>query len=299
MAQRYGGKYSPDGAPQTPARPAQKGFKGAKVHPVGARSNVMFVPPIILAATSLNEGAIGLGLGLVGAGVLVLGAWLLRGGLIAEAEFNARKVARRPAFPRKSAAGVLTGLGVAIAAYANEPGLIASAIYGTAAAALHFGAFGFDPMRDKGMDGIDTFQQDRVARAVDEAAGYLGAMRDAIKRSGNRRMIARVDQFGVTATDLFRTVEEDPRDLTGAKKYLSVYLMGARDATIKFADVYSRTSDPEALKDYEALLDDLEKNFSARTQKMLLDDRSDLTVEIDVLRDRLKQEGVRIERQSD
>ncbi len=29
---------------------------------------------------------------------------------------------------------------------------------------------------------------------------------------------------------------------------------------------------------------------------MLLDDRSDLTVEIDVLRDRLKREGVRIDR---
>ncbi|MCK0149868.1 5-bromo-4-chloroindolyl phosphate hydrolysis family protein [Marivita sp. S6314] len=298
MAQRYGGKYSPDGASDSAPTPPSKGFKGATVNPVGARSNILFIPPIVLAATSLNEGAIGLGLGLLGAGVLLLGAWLLRSGLTAEAEYNARKVARRPAFPRKAASGVLTGLGVAIAAYANEPGLIAPVIFGTAAAALHFGAFGFDPMRDKGMEGIDTFQQDRVARAVDEAEGYLNAMRDAIKRSGNRRMIARVEQFQVTAKDLFRTVEEDPRDLTGAKKYLSVYLMGARDATIKFADVYAKTNDRKALTDYEALLDDLETNFSARTRKMLLDDRSDLTVEIDVLRDRLQQEGVRIERTS-
>ncbi len=72
--------------------------------------------------------------------------------------------------------------------------------------------------------------------------------------------------------------------------------MGARDATIKFADVYARTNDPQARADYESLLDDLEKNFSARTRKMLLDDRSDLTVEIDVLRDRLQREGVRIDR---
>jgi 5-bromo-4-chloroindolyl phosphate hydrolysis protein len=91
---------------------------------------------------------------------------------------------------------------------------------------------------------------------------------------------------------MFRTVEEDPRDLTGARKYLGVYLLGAKDATVKFADLYSRTRDEKARADYEALLDDLEKSFAARTQKMLLDDRSDLDVEIEVLRERLEREGV-------
>ena len=43
----------------------------------------------------------------------------------------------------------------------------------------------------------------------------------------------------------------------------------------------------------EALLDDLEASFVSQREKMLLDDRSDLDVEIEVLRDRLKQEGVR------
>ncbi len=297
MAQRYGGKYSPDAASnEQDTRGAARPFKGASVDPVGARSNILFLPPVVLAFTSINEGAIGMGLGLVGAGALVLGAWLLRGGLTAEAAYDARKVSRRPAFPRKIAAALLAGVGVGIAAFANEPGLIAPVVYGLAATALHLGAFGIDPMVDKGMEGIDTFQQDRVARAVDEAEAHLAAMRDAIKRSGDRRMIARVERFETTAKDLFRTVEEDPRDLTAARKYLSVYLMGARDATIKFADVYARTNDAGARSDYEALLDDLEQNFSARTRKMLLDDRSDLTVEIDVLRDRLRREGVRIDR---
>ena len=297
MAQRYGGKFSPNGQTSQPAQnPSSGAFKGASVDPVGARSNILFVPPIVLAFTSINDGAIGLALGLIGAGALLLGAWLLRGGLTAEAAYTARKVSRRPAFPRKIAAAVLAGVGVGIAAFANEPGVIAPVIYGAAALGLHLGAFGIDPMKDKGMEGIDTFQQDRVARAVDEAEAHLTAMRDAIQRSGDRSMIARVERFQTTAKDLFRTVEDDPRDLTSARKYLSVYLMGARDATVKFADVYARTQDPKARSDYESLLDDLEQNFSARTRKMLLDDRSDLTVEIDVLRERLQREGVRIDR---
>ncbi|MCB1312575.1 MAG: 5-bromo-4-chloroindolyl phosphate hydrolysis family protein, partial [Sedimentitalea sp.] len=141
----------------------------------------------------------------------------------------------------------------------------------------------------------DSFQQSRVARVVDEAEKYLSAMRDAIARAGDRQVEARVERFQASARTLIRTVEEDPRDLTGARKFLTVYLMGARDATIKFADIYARSRDAQARKDYLALLDDLEQNFDARTRKMLLEDRSDLTVEIDVLRERLQREGVRLE----
>ena len=89
--------------------------------------------------------------------------------------------------------------------------------------------------------------------------------------------------------------KRQPRDLTGARKYLSVYLRGARDATVKFADLYGRTRDEDARRDYVALLDDLEANFSAQTEKLLTDNRTDLDIEIEVLRDRLAREGVRPE----
>ena len=105
MAQRFGGKYSPDGNSQT--EETRGAFEGARVDPVGLRANLMFLPPLLLGFLSLNEGAIGLATGLAGAAVLVLGAWLLREGLRAEAAFDARKVARKPTFPRKIAAALL------------------------------------------------------------------------------------------------------------------------------------------------------------------------------------------------
>jgi hypothetical protein len=296
MAQRFGGKYSPEIADSDGAAPAQGPYAGAQVEPVGLRANLMFAPPVILLATAFGGGALSLATGLVGTGALGLGAWLLRGGLRAEAEFNARRVARRPALPRKLLAAILTGLGAAIAAYTHAPALAAPVVYGAVAGALHLAAFGLDPMRSKGMEGIDTFQQDRVARAVSEAETHLAAMRDAILRAGDRRLETRVEQFQDTVRRLFRTVEDDPRDLSAARRYLSVYLMGARDASVRFADIYARTHDDSARRDYLALLDDLERNFAARTEKMLLDDRSDLTVEIDVLRDRLQREGVKTDR---
>ena len=109
---------------------------------------------------------------------------------------------------------------------------------------------------------------------------------------------ARVERFQASARTLIRTVEEDPRDLTGARKFLTVYLMGARDATIKFADLWRREKDDTARSDYETLLSDLETNFAQRTRALLSDNRSDLDVEISVLRDRLKREGVVLDLQS-
>lgn len=302
MAQRYGGKFSPDGSnSEADITPERGQYDGARKDAAGMRANVLFVPAIPLVFTSLNDGAVGLTLAIVAAAILTLAAWLTREGLRAEAEYNARKVARRPALPRKMVGSVLTGIGIALAAYKTgladgEAGsLLAGLLFGAVATVLHGVAFGLDPLKNKGMEGVDTRQQDRVARVVNEAEKSLREMSDAILRAGDRQMEARVERFQTTARELFRTVEEDPRDLSSARKYMTVYLTGARDATVKFADVYARTRDTQARADYSELLDDLEQNFAARTKKMLLDDRSDLTVEIEVLRDRLRQEGVRLE----
>ena len=296
MAKKFGGQFSPDGDTYERGEIHTGAYEKARVDPVGARSNMLFIPAIPMVFMSLNDGAVALTVALISAAMLTLAAWLLRGGLTAEAEYNARKVARRPALPRKIISTALTGLGIAFAAYRSEPGIVAPILYGLAAAGLHVAAFGIDPLRSKGMEGIDTHQQDRVASVVDKAEKYLREMSDAMLRSGDRKMEGKLNAFQDKARDLIRTVEEDPRDLTAARKYLGVYLMGARDATVKFADIYSRTKDEKARTDYATLLSDLSKGFDARTAKLLLDDRSDLNIEIDVLRDRLKQEGVVLDR---
>ncbi|EPX75757.1 5-bromo-4-chloroindolyl phosphate hydrolysis family protein [Salipiger mucosus] len=296
MAQRYGGKYSPDdGDDKAASEPDPGHYRGARVDPVGARSNVLFAPPIVLAALSIGDGATGLATGLAGAAALLLGAWLLRDGLRAQAAYDARRVARRPRIPRKIFAAVLAGAGAGIAAFKAEPGLVAPLIYFGAVTVLHIGAFGIDPMRDKGMEGIDTFQQDRVARVVDEAESYLQAMEEAVRRAGDRQVEARVERFHHKVSQLIRTVEEDPRDLSAARRYLGVYLMGARDAAVKFADIYERTRDSGAKSDFMMLLTDLEESFGQKNETLLLDNNADLTVEIDVLRERLQREGVRLD----
>lgn len=295
-AQRFGGKYSPDAKPAPGAPPAPP-FRNRTARRVSLRARLLFLAPLPLLFAglgSITRGSASEMLGeLGGFAGLMLAAWLLNEGLRAEEAYAARAVARPPAIPRKLFAAILTGASVAWAGVASLgnplPGALA---FGVLAGAAHLLAFGIDPLRKKGLEGIDEFATDRVARAIDQAEELVRQIGDASKRIGDRRLEGRVDRLCDQAREVFRVVERDPRDLSRARTFLSVYLLGLRDATVKFADVWSRSRDPEARKAYEDLLGDLEQSFTTQRTHLLEDDRSSLDIEIEVLRDRLKQDGL-------
>ena len=291
MAQRFGGRFSPAQS----GAPPPDGYRGARRTRVGGRVNMLFIAPLPLAFRAFGSGAQGLALNLAALGLLLLSAWLTREGLRAEEAYHARRIARRPALPRKMLGSALTGAGLAVAAHAAQGGVLAPAIYAVAGGALHFLAFGPDPLRDKTPEGVDTFQTDRVARVVDQAEDYLRAMTAAIAATRDRDLEARLERFQTSVRDMLRTVENDPRDLTAARKFLGVYLMGARDASVKYAEIAARSPDGEARANYIALLGDLERNFTAKTRALMADSGTDLEIEIEVLRDRLEREGVQLE----
>ena len=289
MADRFGGPYSPNGNQITD--PANPGPKGPMRTRADTRLRILFAAPIVILINAFRISPAHLLPGLAAFGILILAAWLTQSGAQAQAAFDARTVARKPAIPRKLFATALTFVGLTLAGTMSQPTLLLPLGFGLAGAILHFIAFGPDPMRNKGMTGVDDFQNQRVATAVDEGEKYLTSMKDAILRAGDRKLEARVDQFSATARTMFRTVENDPRDLTAARKYIGVYLMGARDATAKFADHYANTKDASARASYEALLDDLESHFTTHTKALMHDGRADMDIEIDVLRERLAREG--------
>ena len=292
MAKRFSGEFSPDGRNQPGAKPGP--LVGAKPSRHRLRLLILFLLPLPLLFLGLGKPPLAMAVDFIAAATLILAAWLLQDGLKAENAYNDRKIARRPAFPRKICASVLTGIGIALATMDVLSGIPGAALYGIVGGILHSFSFGIDPMRDKGMEGIDTFQTERVATALDKAEGYLAEMKDAALRAGDRGVMARVDRFQTTARVMFRTVEEDPRDLSAARKFLGIYLVAARDATVKFADLFAQTRDAQTLADFDALLTDLEASFEEKREKLLVADRSDLDIEIEVLRDRLKRDGLLI-----
>lgn len=293
MANRFGGRYSPDGFQRDHRDQAT-----VPMPPAPIRHRLELRPKwITIAATPFLLGAffqqpVGMVSDLAAFGLVASGMWMTREGLVAEAAYQVRRVARRPAIPRKLFGGLLTALGLGVGVATPETAA-SGVLVGVAGMALHFLSFGADPMRDKGATGVDSFQQDRAQRMIDEGEDLLNQMRDAILRAGDRRLEQRVGMFAAAVEELFDRVRDNPGDLSAARRYMGIYLLGARDATVKFANLYSRTRDQAVRASYETFLDDLEKDFKAKSRKLLASDRDDLDIEISVLRDRLEREGVR------
>lgn len=296
-AERYGGRHSPGAAPpDAPGSAAPPAFRNRRARRVSLRARLMFLLPTPLLLAGL--GSIGGGraaemIGEIGGfGALILGAWLLNEGLRAEEAYNARTIARPPAIPRKIFAALFTGGGVALADVLSlGHGPVAALTFGAVAALAQLAAFGIDPLRRKGMD-HDNAASERIARAVDAGEATVREIIAAAARIGDRGLEGRIERLCDQARAVFRTVERDPRDLARARRFLTVYLTGLRDATVKFSDLYGRAREPGLRGRYEALLVDMETSFETQRTHLLEDNRSDLDIEIEVLRERLHQDGL-------
>ncbi|MEM9783468.1 MAG: 5-bromo-4-chloroindolyl phosphate hydrolysis family protein, partial [Pseudomonadota bacterium] len=104
----------------------------------------------------------------------------------------------------------------------------------------------------------------------------------------------RLASLGDEVRAMLRRVESDPRDLERARRYLSVHLVGASEATKKYAEALEgdedARDDPRLRDDYVTLITELEQSFQRGRNAMLGEDRTDLEIEIEVLRDRLGRE---------
>ena len=183
MAKRFGGRFSPqqtrlDGSdPRPPARP----HPGEMRHPLESRTRWVTIMAIPFLISAFWQDPTGLATHLIAFGTIASGMWMTREGLQAEAAYDARRVARRPAIPRKLFGGILTGLGLAIGAYV--PGAeIGAGIIGVAGSLLHWLAFGTEAV--EGIRGAD--EETLVADGGDGVHGTIkGADAELFKlRSG-------------------------------------------------------------------------------------------------------------------
>ncbi len=293
-ARRFGGRYSDDGAPEPPTPPAPPAASGPPIRVGFWVRAMMYAPaPLLIAALGeMRRGAVGqLAIELSAFALLIFAAWLLREGVKAQIAYDRRRTARRPAVPRKILSSIVTGVGVALAAgFGWGLGPVAGIGYGLVAAALHAFAFGPDPLRDKGMEDVNLRDLDRAAEAVDKGEAVLRETLDAAARIADRRLRARIEALCGSAREVLRQIEDDPRDLRRARRFLSVYLVGARDATVRYARL--DVEDPVLRRRFDTLLTQLETSFEHQRAKLLDDDRDALEIEIEVLRDRLAQEGL-------
>ncbi len=262
------------------------------------RARLMFLVPVPLLFMGLYSAVTGSAVEMMGRftgfALLMAAAWLQVDGQIAKHAYDEREIARPPAIPRKLFAAVLTTLAMVITAglgfvpVFNDP--VTIAVYAAVIFLFYLFSFGLDPMRAKGLRGYSPKEAERLLQALEQGERLMSETMLAADRFANRSLQHQVRQLVEEARGVFRAIEKDPRDLPRARKFMAVYLQGAHDATLKLAKLKSHHPTQE-YDDYQRLLVDLRQHFSKQKAALLQNDRTELDVEVEVLRDRIKQEG--------
>ncbi|HRY15171.1 MAG: 5-bromo-4-chloroindolyl phosphate hydrolysis family protein [Candidatus Competibacteraceae bacterium] len=258
---------------------------------------LMFLLPLpVLAAAlmSLAQGQLGPLIGdAAGYGLFLAGALLLRRGLLSEGEYDRRRIAKAP-WPLKTLGSGLIALATGITAWlgvGHHP-----AIGGAFALVALLGCYlcyGFDPRAAKRFTdsaGVDVTEQ--VLQALEQAERTIAAIEEAARDIRNAELNTRLRRIAQLARDILKMLEEDPRDLRRARKFLNVYLDGAQKVTEGYAKTHSRVAAPELDDNFRRVLVTIEEVFQEQQQKLLESDITDLDIQIEVLTTQLKREGV-------
>ena len=224
----------------------------------------------------------------------MISASIARLGIKNEGKYYERSIARAPSTPYKTVAALLLSITTGLTAWWSvHYGLLNSILIGLAVFIGFYLYYGLDPRKDKSGNirlGVTT---DEVIKALEDAEVRIDAIEAARKHINNIDFNAQIKRITDKAREIIKTIEEDPKDLDRSRKFLKVYLDGAKKVTEGYANAKDIEQETELKNNFSNVLDTIEKTFDKQKDELKKNNHFDLDVQIEVLKTQLKQENIR------
>lgn len=253
------------------------------------------IPALIAAILSLVRGDILSTLITGGAfAAYMVAAMIARHGFKLEGEYHKHKIARAPKLPYKNISGILTSITTGLFAWMGaDYGLFEAILLGGATLLGFIMYYGFDPRKDKHGNVSFGVSVEEVLDAMEHAEIRISAIEQARKKINDPQIHHSLGRITDKAREILTSIEDDPTRLSRARKFLKVYLDGAKRVTETYAKTHKSGTTTQALDtDFNQVLDSIEQTFTEQHTKLLENDNFDLDVQIEVLNRQLKREGV-------
>jgi hypothetical protein len=255
---------------------------------------VMFAWPFVLA---LLRGAFPDALALAAAmGLLFGGGQMIARGCREEAEREGRTL-KVSDLPWKTFGAVATGIAAfLISLGAGHDGVPMALLFGVLAGGACVMTYGLDPRVDRGA--IEAAAQRAGLRGKDvvgtleEAYRKVRAIEDAARGLHSRELKTRLGRICRQAETILAQLEQDPKNLSRARRFLVTYLDGTRDVVTKYAQQQRDLADTPLGENFRRVLSTVEQVFTEQEEILRRDDQLNLEVQIEVLETQLKREGV-------
>ena len=148
--------------------------------------------------------------------------------------------------------------------------------------------YGFDLLSSRPLHGGG----EHARTALVEADRSIAAIEQASRDIHQSELGKRLRHITGLARAILRRLEDDPRDLHRARKFLNVYLDGVQSVVEDYAKTHTRIIAPDLNERFRRALITVEDAFREQQQTLLESDVEQLDVKIEVLTQQLKREGI-------
>jgi len=217
-----------------------------------------------------------------------LAAALVTRGIRVEVDYEEAALAKAPALPQKVLGGIVFGVGVFYLGWIVGSASLWQSLFVAVLAAVGVPLYyGLDPREDKLPESSDV-NSELLFQSLTEARDTLETIRRHNKEIHDLRLHREIEHAVEKAEHILDTIAGDPKDLRVARKFLVVYIDGVARVTERYRALDESQIDEEMKERLYTLLREVQERFDRELERLKANDRFDLDVQIDALREQIK-----------
>jgi len=215
-------------------------------------------------------------------------AHLAKKGFVEEGNYHANTFAKAPKVPYKMIAGYLLGGATFFTAFiTGEQPFVKSAFLAVIATVGYYMFYGFDPKSDK-FKNLGDVSAEFVLETIQEAKKKIAHIEEDMQNIKDTLLYEKLTVAVSKSETILQTIQEDPKDVRVARKFLTVYIDGVAKVTEAYTDMDEKDITTQTKEKLHTLMDDVEVRFDKELQRLKNNNEFDLDVHIDVLKEQIK-----------
>jgi len=210
-------------------------------------------------------------------------------GLANEFKYHKEKLTKAPKRPFKTMSTLLLGISTLFAAsIAGGVSLFSGIFLAVVAMVGYLLHYGVDPRTDK-LENIGDVSAELVLKTLADARAKLSGIESHIEKDfKDLELKEKLSLATKKAEHIIQTIQEDPKDIRVARKFLLVYLDGLEKVTNSYTAMDEADIKGETKEKLHELLNDVEIRFDKELKRLQKNNEFDLDVNIDVLHQQIK-----------
>ncbi|CAA6801858.1 MAG: Unknown protein [uncultured Sulfurovum sp.] len=213
---------------------------------------------------------------------------LAKKGFKQEVHYNQSTLAKAPKIPYKKIAGILLSLSTFFTAIITGKQDFWTSLFLALISLLgYYLWYGFDPKKDK-LENLGDVSAEYVLEAIVEAKEKIAHVEQDMLTIDDQTLHNKLTIAVQKAKAIVQTIQEDPKDIRVARKFLIVYIDGLAKVTDTYTQMEETDITPETKEKLYTLMQDVEVRFDKELQRLKNNNHMDLDVHIDVLKEQIK-----------